>query len=163
VAIRQGPIRDDCDDVYTIFTRPLESEEALRIPFPHELGAVVKMNHPIPKKNRLTPKLKPSLTSTRWITSLTNGTLSVIFRLRRQAQHHRTVAEWCPFETEFHHPNSIIQILLNPPSTGTRYSISYSAEQSDKSIYMYLMTVACKHSCTPRMTIVCETQEEHTR
>jgi hypothetical protein len=54
------------------------------------------------------------------------------------------------------HPNSIIQILLNPSFDRNKVLDLVLAEQSDKSIYMYLMTVACAPGRTT--TIVCETK-----
>jgi hypothetical protein len=159
----KGPIRDDCDDVYTIFTRPLETEEAPHdVPYPQPRKGGAEDEPTDTEDEPTDTEDEPTDTedaidrmdhiADKW--NALRG-LSVHVAKRNTT---RTVAEWCPFETEFHHPKSIIQILLNPPSTGTRYTISYSPEQSDKSIYMYLMTVACKLLDVPRMTIVCETK-----
>lgn len=166
----KGPIRDDCDDVYTIFTRPLESEEAPPdTPYPPTRKGGAE-DEPTDTENELTDD-EDDTTDTDDEQTDTDDELNPIdliahkWNALRDIPVHvakrnttRTVAEWCPFETDFYHPDSIIQILLNPPSTGTRYSTSYSPEQSDKSIYLYLMTIACKLLDVPRMTIVCETK-----
>lgn len=71
---------------------------------------------------------------------------------------YKKVSEWCHFETDFEHPRSIITMLKDPPSEDTRYSVAFSPEQSDKSIYLYVMMIACTLLDVPRIVVVCDTK-----
>jgi hypothetical protein len=69
----------------------------------------------------------------------------------------RQLRDWCCFNTTIGHPECALSILDAPSSGETGFQLSYSVEQSDKSIFMYLMTTACKLARIPSVVVVCET------
>lgn len=80
--------------------------------------------------------------------------LQVTFR-----QSTRPLRDWCCFETTIGHPRCVLQ-LMDPPEDGSvGWTLAFSVEQSDKSIFMYLMTTACCMLGIPSIIIVCETLE----
>jgi hypothetical protein len=70
----------------------------------------------------------------------------------------RSVAEWCPFSLDLDDPRNVLN-CLNPPSDGeTGWTLAYSVEQSDKSIFLHLVTTACRMLGIPSVIVVCETK-----
>ena len=74
----------------------------------------------------------------------------------------KSISQWCHFETDYRHPRSIISMLQDVPTEGTRYSIAFSPEQSDKSIFLCLMMIACTLLDLPRIVVVCDTKDSTT-
>jgi hypothetical protein len=69
----------------------------------------------------------------------------------------KPLRDWCYFNVTVGHPECALGILDAPADGSTGYQLSYSVEQSDKSIFMYLMTTACKMARVPSVVVVCET------
>ena len=78
--------------------------------------------------------------------------LEVTFREQRRA-----LRDWCCFETAISHPHSILGGIEGPEDGPTRWLLSYSVEQSDKSIFIKLLTTACCMAGIPTVVVVCET------
>ena len=70
----------------------------------------------------------------------------------------RRVSEWCPFSLDLDDPRNVLN-CLNPPSDGeTGWTLAYSVEQSDKSIFLHLVTTVCRMLGIPSVIVVCETK-----
>ena len=71
----------------------------------------------------------------------------------------RQLRDWCCFETTIGHPRCVLQILDPPADGSVGWTLAFSVEQSDKSIFMYLMTTACAMLGIPSIVVVAETLE----
>lgn len=70
----------------------------------------------------------------------------------------RRVAEWCPFSLDLDDPRNVLN-CLNPPADGAPgWTLAYSVEQSDKSIFLHLVTTACRMLGIPSVIVVCDTK-----